>query len=54
MKVLGCIEAQVDKCWRTPIAILHPRSLGSGIVVDVYENLGCVLAEELDIDLLPG
>src|SRR6266487_2346581 len=54
MKVLRCIESQVDKHWRTPIAILHPRSLGSGIVVDVYEHLGGVPPKKLDINFLPG
>lgn len=54
MKVLVCIKAQVDECWRASIAILHPRSLATGVVVHVYEDLARVFAEELDIDFLSG
>jgi hypothetical protein len=53
MKGLGCIEAQVDQYWCAPIAIFHPSTVVSGIVVDVQEEFGRVLSEELDVYLLP-
>ncbi len=54
VEVLACIEAEVDEGWGASVAVLHPRALKAGVVEDVDEHLARVLAEKLDVDLLPG
>jgi len=54
MKILGCIEPEIDHDRRTPKAEIELGPDIARIEIDVDQELRGVVAEEFDIDLLPG
>jgi hypothetical protein len=52
MEVLGRIKTEINEDWRTSVPIFKPRPFASWVIVHIQQQLGCILAKKLNIDLL--